>query len=90
MLQTLKKRAIIELSAVMFDILKLAEEQTNEEIVQVLKTTYAEDEIYEAFEGFAEFEKEGLLFNRGKKSRGDHLSRSRSAAVACCDTGYQC
>ncbi|MDE0401282.1 MAG: hypothetical protein OXL96_26085 [Candidatus Poribacteria bacterium] len=52
----LEKASIIELSAVMFDILKLAEEQTNEEIVQVLKTTYAKDEIYEAFERFAEFE----------------------------------
>ncbi len=65
----LEKASIIELSAVMFDILKLAEEQTNEEIVQVLKTTYAEDEIYEAFERFAEFEREGLLFNRGENLR---------------------
>ena len=62
----LEKASIVELTAVMFDILKLAEVQTSEEIVQLLKTTYAEDEIYEAFERFAEFEKEGLLFNRGE------------------------
>ena len=62
----LEKASVVELSAVMFDILKLAEKQTCEGIVQLLKTTYAEDEIYEAFERFAEFEKEGLLFNRGE------------------------
>ncbi|RKU37195.1 hypothetical protein C6496_10640 [Candidatus Poribacteria bacterium] len=62
----LEKARIVALSAVMVDILKLAEEQTSEEIVQVLKTAYAADEIYEAFERFAEFEREGLLFNRGE------------------------
>ena len=46
----------------MVDILKLAEKQTSEEIVQTLNTSYAEDEILEAFERFAEFEREGLLF----------------------------
>ena len=80
----LEKASIIELSAVMFDILKLAEEQTNEEIVQVLKTTYAEDEIYEAFERFAEFEREGLLFNRGENLRATFAveSKQRKLLVA--------
>lgn len=62
----LEKANVVELSAVMVDILKLAEKQTSEEIVRVLKTTYAEDEIYEAFEKCTEFEQEGLLFNRGE------------------------
>ena len=62
----LEKASIVELTAVMFDILKLAEVQTSEGIVQVLKSTYAEDEIYEAFERFAELENEGMLFNRGE------------------------
>ncbi len=62
----LEKARIVELSAVMVDILKLAEKQTSEEIVQVLKTAYAENKIYEAFKRFAEFEREGLLFNRGE------------------------
>ena len=62
----LEKASVVELSAVMVDILKLAGKQTSEEMVRVLKASYAEDEIYEAFERFAEFEKEGLLFNRGE------------------------
>ncbi len=62
----LEKASIIELSAVMVDILKLAEKRTSEEIVRMLKASYTEDEIYEAFERFAEFEQEGLLFNRGE------------------------
>ena len=62
----LEKASVVELSAVMLDILRLAEAQTSEEIVQVLKVSYAEDEICEAFERFAALETEGLLFNRGK------------------------
>ena len=65
----IEKARVIEISAVMVDILKLAEEQRNEEIVQTLNTSYSEDEIYEAFERFAEFEREGLLFNRGENLR---------------------
>ena len=63
----LEKGNIVELSGVMFDILKLAEVQTSDEIVQTLKTAYAEDKIYEAFQRFAELESEGLLFNRGER-----------------------
>ena len=62
----IEKARVVELSAVMADILKLAETQTNEEIVQTLKTSYIEDDILEAFERFEELEKEGLLFNRGE------------------------
>ena len=62
----IEKARVVELSAVMVDILKLAETQTNEEIVQTLKTSYIEDDILEAFERFEELEKEGVLFNRGE------------------------
>ena len=65
----IEKARVIEISAVMVDILKLADEQTSEEIVQTLNTSYSEDEILEAFETFAEFEREGLLFNRGENLR---------------------
>ena len=61
-----EKARLVELSPAMADILKLAETQTNDEIVQVLKTSYAEDDILEAFERFEALEKEGLLFNRGE------------------------
>ena len=66
----IEKARVIEISAVMIDILKLAEEQKSEEIVQTLNTSYSEDEILEAFERFTEFEREGLLFNRGENLRG--------------------
>ena len=62
----IEKARAVELSAVMVEILKLAETQTNEEIAQTLKTSYIEDDILEAFERFEELEKEGLLFNRGE------------------------
>ena len=65
----IEKARVIEISTVMVDILKLAEERRSAEIVQTLKTSYPEDEIYEAFERFAEFEREGLLFNRGENLR---------------------
>ena len=65
----IEKARVIEISAVMVDILKLANEQTSEEIVQTLNTSYSEDEILEAFETFSEFEREGLLFNRGENLR---------------------
>ena len=62
----IEKARVVELSTVMADILELAETQTNEEIVQTLKTSYIEDDILEAFERFEELEKEGVLFNRGE------------------------
>ena len=61
-----EKARVVELSPAMADILKLAETQTNDEIAQVLKTSYTEDNILEAFERFEALEKEGLLFNRGE------------------------
>ena len=62
----IEKARIVELSAVMVDILKLAETQTDAAIAQTLKTAYAEDDIAEAFERCAALEKEGLIFNRGE------------------------
>ena len=62
----LDKASTVEFSAVMVDILKLAETQTSETIVQTLKDSYPEADIFEAFERFEELEKEGLLFNRGE------------------------
>ena len=63
----IEKARVVELSAVMADILELAETQANEEIVQTLKiSSYIEDDILEAFERFEELNKEGLLFNRGE------------------------
>ena len=62
----IEKARVVELSAVMADILELAETQANERIVQTLKTSYIEDDILEAFERFEELDKEGLLFNRGE------------------------
>ena len=62
----LNKARVVEISAVMVDILNFAETQTNDGIVRTLKTSYKEDDIFEAFERFEELEKEGLLFNRGE------------------------
>ena len=62
----LDKARVVELSTVMMDILKLAETQTDEAIVETLSTSYEEDDISEAFQRFAELEREGLLFNRGE------------------------
>ena len=62
----LDKARVVELSAVMLDILKLAETQTNEAIIEKLDASYEADEISQAFERFADLEREGLLFNRGE------------------------
>jgi glycosyltransferase involved in cell wall biosynthesis len=62
----LDKARVVELSTVMLDILKLAETQTDDAIVETLSTSYEENNISEAFERFAELEREGLLFNRGE------------------------
>ncbi len=67
----IEKARVVELSAVMVDILKLAETQTDTAMVETLKTAYAEDDIAEAFERCAALQREGLLFNRG-----EHLQRS--------------
>lgn len=73
----LEKARVVELSAVMADILKLAETQTDEAILQTLSTSYEADDISEAFERFAELEKEGLLFNRGDDLRKSLATESK-------------
>ena len=62
----LEKARIVELSAVMVDVLKLAETQTDAAIIEKLDASYQADEISQAFERFADLEREGLLFNRGE------------------------
>lgn len=64
----LDKAQLVEISAVIVDILKHAEAQTTAEITQVLKTAYDDAEIKEAFETLAEYAGQGLLFTRGEKS----------------------
>ena len=73
----LEKARVVELSTVMADILKLAETQTNEAIVQTLSASYEKDDISEAFERFAELEKEGLLFNRGENPQRSLATESK-------------
>ena len=73
----LKKARVVELSAVMKDILELAETRTNAAIVETLRTSYEADDISEAFERFAELEKEGLLFNRGEDLRQSLMTESK-------------
>lgn len=65
----LDKATIVELSAVMLEVLRLAETHTNTEIIEVLKAAYVEGDILQAFEQFAELEMAGLLFNRGENLR---------------------
>ena len=73
----LEKARVVELSTVMADILKLAETQTNAAIVETLSASYEEDDISEAFERFAELEKEGLLFNRGENLQRSLATESK-------------
>ena len=64
----LDKACLVEISAAIADVLKLAETRTTEEIIETLKTAYGEDEIAQAFEILAEHYRQGLLFNRGESS----------------------
>lgn len=73
----LDKARVVELSAVMLDILKLAETQTDDAIVETLSTSYEEKNISEAFERFAELEREGLLFNRGEDLEWSLVAESK-------------
>ena len=73
----LEKARIVELSAVMADILKIAETHTSPRIVETLSAAYGEDTISEAFERLAELEKEGLLFNRGEDLQRRFLAEGR-------------
>lgn len=73
----LEKARVVELSAAMADILKLAERQTHTEIVRILRASYAESDILEAFERLTELEKEGLLFNRGENLQWSFETESK-------------
>ena len=73
----LDKARVVELSAAMVDILKLAEIQTDAAIVETLETSYTADEISEAFERFAELQKQGLLFNRGEDLQSNFATESK-------------
>ena len=73
----LEKARVVELSAAMADILKLAETQTHTGIVRTLCAAYAESDIFEAFERLAELEKEGLLFNRGENLQWSFETESK-------------
>ena len=73
----LEKARVVELSAVMADILKLAETQTYTGIVSTLRAAYAESDILEAFERLAALEKEGLLFNRGENLQWSFETESK-------------
>ena len=73
----LEKARVVELSAVMVDILKLAERWTDDAIVKRLEASYEAEEIAEAFERFSELEREGLLFNRGEDLRESLATESK-------------
>ena len=73
----LEKARVVELSAAMADILKLAETQTHAGIVRTLCAAYAESDISEAFERLAELETEGLLFNRGENLQWSFETESK-------------
>ena len=73
----LEKARVVELSAVMADILKLAETQTNEAIVQILSASYEEADISEAFERLVALDEEGLLFNRGENLQRSFETESK-------------
>lgn len=73
----LEKARVVELSAVMVDVLKLAETQTDAAIIEKLGASYEADEIAEAFERFSELQREGLLFNRGEDLRDSLATESK-------------
>ena len=73
----LEKARVVELSAVMTDILKLAETETDDTIIKTLSASYPEDEISEAFARCSELEKAGVLFNRGEDLRYSFKTESK-------------
>ena len=73
----LEKARVVELSAVMTDILKLAETETDGTIVEKLEASYPADEISEAFARCSELEKAGVLFNRGEDLRNSFKTESK-------------
>ena len=72
----LDKAHIVEISAVIANILKLSETHTAEEITQALKTAYGEDDIHQAFQTLEDCEKQGLLFNRGENIKRIFATKS--------------
>jgi glycosyltransferase involved in cell wall biosynthesis len=62
----LDKASLIEISAVIVDILKLSETRTTDAITATLKTAYSNEDIEEAFETLTEYANQGLLFNLGE------------------------
>lgn len=77
-----EKARLVERSAVMVDILKLAETHTNAAILQTLKVSYGADNTSEAFETFEALEKEGLLFNSGESL--EKTSRHKVSGGSSC------
>lgn len=63
----LDKASLIEVSAVIADILKLLETRTTDAITAALQTGYSDEDIEEAFEILTEYAKQGLLFTRRAK-----------------------
>ncbi|MXV82162.1 hypothetical protein F4X88_02605 [Candidatus Poribacteria bacterium] len=64
----LDKASLIEISAVIVDILKLSETRTTDAITEILKPAYSDEDIEEAFETLTGYAKQGLLFTRCAKS----------------------
>ena len=62
----LDKASLIEISAVIVDILKLSGTRTTDAITTTLKTAYSDEDIEGAFETLTEYAEQGLLFNRGE------------------------
>ncbi len=62
----LDKARIVEISPVIAEILKLAETQTTEAIIQSLKNAYSDEDIEEAFKTLTLYTQQGLLFTRGQ------------------------
>ena len=80
----IEKARVVEISAVIADILKLAERHTTEVITESLKVVYAPDEINQAFEALTQYWQQGLLFNRGenpKKTFGRKSERRKLLVV---------
>jgi len=63
----LDKARLVEISPVIADVLELAERQTTPAITKLLKETYSDADINQAFETLSEYEQQGMLFTRGEK-----------------------
>ena len=63
----LDKARLVEISPVIADVLKLSERQTTPAITKLLKETYSDEDIDQAFKTLSEYAQQGLLFTRGEK-----------------------